>query len=85
MSGEIDGQVGKAEDSHEGNETALCHKLPAMVVCRVVAENRVHEFHDVVNVVYQRDGLFLRVRRHHQWQGSAFRLACLLYNKKEAV
>ena len=65
MGGEIDGQVGQTEDSHERDEAALRHELSTMIVRRVIAENRVHKFHDVVYVVHKRDGLLLRVGRHH--------------------
>ncbi len=43
--GEVDGQVREAEDAHERLEPLLRHELPAVVVCRVVAQDRLHELH----------------------------------------
>ena len=67
MGGKVDRQVGQTEDPHKWDEATLGHELSTMIVCRVVAENCVHKFHDVVNVVHKWNGLLLRVGRHNQW------------------
>ncbi len=59
VGGEVDGQVGQPQDSHERDEAFLLDKLPTVVVRRVVAQDGVDKLHDVVDIVYERDGLLL--------------------------
>lgn len=42
---EVDGKVGKAQDGDERPQPPLGHELLAVIVCGVVAQDGLHEFH----------------------------------------
>ena len=43
--GELDGQIGQTEDGHQLWQAILPHKLPTVVVCRVVTQYCLHKLH----------------------------------------
>lgn len=43
--GEVDGKIGEPQNGDEGAQPPLGHEFLAVVVRRVVAEDRLHEFH----------------------------------------
>lgn len=43
--GEVDGKIGEAQNGDEGTQPPLGHEFLAVIVRRVVAEDRLHEFH----------------------------------------
>lgn len=53
---EVDGQIGETENAQQRNEALLRHKLFAVVVGGVVAEDRVHKLHHIEDVIHERDG-----------------------------
>lgn len=83
VGGKVDGKVRQTKDTHQGNQPLLADELPAMVVGGVVGKDRVDKLHHIVDVVHERDRLFLGARGQN-WSGlGCTRLLSLEKNIKD--